>query len=149
MQIGVCLYGTAVFDCRLCNMVSLRRVFGNMSLGRRVLDHRFRFTCSTQWVITSNRRHLLNAVRQWGHLIARLFTTPTFFRKIVKIEDLALLASFLGECPIYLGGRGRFGRKRYISRRPPLQYIWNQGGRQTAKRSILTIVRKNKGLWTV
>ena len=35
-----------------------------------------------------------------------------FFRKIVDIERFALRAAILDECWIYLGGGGRFGRRR-------------------------------------
>ena len=35
-----------------------------------------------------------------------------FFREIVKIEHFALRAAILDECQNYLGGGGRFGRKR-------------------------------------
>ena len=35
-----------------------------------------------------------------------------FFRKIVEIEHFVLRAAILDECQNYLGGGGRFGRKR-------------------------------------
>ena len=37
---------------------------------------------------------------------------PPFFRKTVEIEDFALRVAILDECQIYLGGGGRFGRRR-------------------------------------
>ena len=44
----------------------------------------------------------------------RLFTLPRslVFREIVEIEHFALRAAILDECQNYLGGGGRFGRKR-------------------------------------
>ena len=45
--------------------------------------------------------------------------------KIVEIERFAFRAAILRECQNYLGGRGRFGRKRekYFSRPPPPRAI--------------------------
>ena len=44
---------------------------------------------------------------------------------------------------------GEWDRYLFKPRRPPLWYMWNQGGCWTGRRSILTILRKNRGLWTV
>ena len=44
---------------------------------------------------------------------------------------------------------GEWDRYLFKPRRPPPWYIWNQDGCWTGKRSILTILRKNRGLWTV
>ena len=44
---------------------------------------------------------------------------------------------------------GEWDRHPFKPRRPPPWYIWNQDGCRTGKRSILTILRKNRGLWTV
>ena len=60
------------------------------------------------------------------------------------------------EYPIYLGGEGRFGRRRenYCSRLPPPKIIIPDEEIKMAAingktRSISTISRKNRGLWTV
>ena len=49
----------------------------------------------------------------------RTVHSPLFFRKIVEIERFAFRAAILRECQNYLGGRGRFGRKRENFSRPP------------------------------
>ena len=44
----------------------------------------------------------------------------SIFRKIVEIERFALLAAIFNECQNYLGGGGRFGKKREKLFPPPL-----------------------------
>ena len=71
------------------------------------------------------------------------------FCKIVETERFALRAAILDECLYYLGaGRGLRRTALNPDARPLGTYETKMAVR-TAKRSILTILQKNRILWTV
>ena len=52
-------------------------------------------------------------IQIWHMPLQTVHTTQSlFFGEIVEIEHFALRAAILDECQNYLGGGGRFGRKR-------------------------------------
>ena len=72
------------------------------------------------------------------------------FCKIVEIERSALRAAILDECLYYLGaGGGGLRRSALNPDARPLGTYETKMAVRTAKRSILTILQKNRILWTV